>query len=194
MDNTASEEELKDLQLQAVLAEYNDLRDEIKRRIDQRTHISYFVIAIILCIFGLYVKSNNPMILVFTPLALIYWLFIVDSSYSVHLNIIGYIRDKIEGIKLPMLIGKVDAKEGWINWETYYFEDKKKRCSGIFKVFVIFSWLIYIICGIIITCDMIITKPSITLFLLYWIVYGIFMIYFSYKCWRYYHYYGSKDK
>jgi hypothetical protein len=181
MGNNESDKELRELRLEAVLAEYNDLRDEIKRRIDQRTHISYFMVAIILVALGLYVTSDNALILVFIPSVLIYWLFIIDSSYSAHLSIIGYIREKIEAKKLPLLIGKVDDEEGWIYWETDYFKTKKKRYSQRFRVYIIFSWLIYILCG-----AMIYKTVSIFLFLLYWVIYGVFIVYLSHKCREYY--------
>jgi hypothetical protein len=177
---TNDPEKLRGLRLKAVLMEYDDLRDEIKRRVDQRTHISYFAIAIILVALGLYTKSENSLILVFVPSALIYWLFIIDSSYSAHLNIISYIREKIEGKKLPLLIGRVDD-EGWIYWETDYYKNKKQRYSQRFRVYLIFSWFIYVICG-----SVLYNNVSTFLFLLYWIMYGIFIVHFSCKCWRYY--------
>lgn len=187
-DNTKAEE-LRKLRLKAVLLEYEDLRDEIKRRMDHRTYISYVVIAMTLGALGLYVTSENPLILVFIPSILIYWLSFVDSSYSHHLVITKYIREKIEGMKLPSLIGKANDEEGWIDWEAYYFRDKKRRYISRFKIYVVFSWVIYAICGLEIHKDV----PGI-LFLLYWIVYGAFMLYFSYKCLIYILQKGQKRK
>lgn len=178
---TESKSELRELQLKAVLHEYDDLRDEIKRRIDQRTHISYFAVFLMLGTLGLYFTSKNPLILVFVPLILIYWLFMIDSSYSTHLDIVWYIREKIEGLKLPLLIGRVDGEEGWIYWETNYFKDNEKRYSQRFKIYIIFSGIIYVICGL-----MIYKNLERTLFWMYWIVYGVLLLYFSRKCWRYY--------
>ena len=179
--NSNKSEKLRELRVKAVLAEYNDLRDSIKRRVDQRTHISYFVIAIMVGVLGLYVTSENPLILVLAPSVLMYWLSIIDSSYSHNKELTKYIREEIEVKKLPLLIGKVNYEEGWINWETYYSKDDKKRYSSRFKVYVISSWFICVTCGLAIYGNV-----SETLFLLYWSFYGVFMTYFSCKCLKYY--------
>lgn len=186
MTNINQSEKLRELRVKAVLAEYNDLRDEIKRRVDQRTHISYFVIAIMVGVLGLYVTSKNPLILVLVPSVLMYWLSIIDSSYSHNKELTKYIREKIEAKKLPSLIGKVNDREGWIYWETYYSQDdkkgySKKRYSSRYKVYIISSWFVYIICGLAIHGNV-----SETLFLLYWGFYGVLMTYFSCKCLKYY--------
>ena len=178
--DTESEKDLRKLQLKAVLTEYNDLRDEVKRRIDHRTHISYFVITVILGTLGLYITSENPLVVVIIPPIVMYWLFIIDSSYSHHLDITEYIRKRIEEKKLPELIEKFNDEEGWINWETHYFNEKKTYSSR-FMVYVLLSWIVYVICGLIIHKNI-----SQTLFLLYWIFYGHLAIYFSFKCWQYY--------
>lgn len=177
---TEKTRDLRKLRLDAVLLEYEDLRDEIKRRMDQRTYISYFAIAMTIGALGLYGTSNNPYILVATPLILIYWLFFIDSSYSHHSVIMRYIREKIEGVKLPLLIGKVNGKEGWIYWETYYAEDRERRYSSRFWIYIVSSWIIFVICGLVIYGDV----PEKYL-LLYWIGYGAVMIHFSFNCWIY---------
>ena len=167
-----------EMQLQAVLLEYEDLRDEIKKRMDQRTHISYFVIAMTSGALGLYMSLREPLILVFTPLILIYWLLIIDSSYTHHREIIQYIREKIEGMKLPMLIEKASDEEGWIYWETYYSKDRKRRYSSRFKIYVALSWIIYILCGLVLIYE---NVHRIFLFS-YWIVYSSLLVWVSYKC------------
>lgn len=180
------EENVRTLQLKAVLAEYNDLRDEIKRRIDHRTHISYFVITAIVGIFGLYITSKNPFVVVLIPLIMAYWLFIITSSYLHHADITDYIREKIEKEKLPLLIGKV-KKESWIMWETYYLKEKKISSSR-FKVYILLTWVVYAICSGILYINMPQNSP-----LLYWILYDAYLIflvvsaaYFYLKCREYY--------
>lgn len=184
--NSNKSEKLRELRVKAVLAEYNDLRDEIKRRVDQRTHISYFVIAIMVGVLGLYVTSENPLVLVLAPSVLMYWLSIIDSSYSHNKELTEYIRERIEGKKLPSLIGRTNDKQGWISWETYYSRDDKKRYSrkrysSRYKVYIISSWFIYIICGLAIHGNV-----SEILIVFYLDFYGSFMTYFSCKCWEYY--------
>lgn len=180
MNNTRFDKDLTEMQLKAVLTEYNDLRDEVKRRIDHRTHISYFVMTVILGTFGFYITSENPLVVVLIPSIVIYWLFIMSSSYFHHLDIVTYIRRRIEEKKLPELIGRNNDGEGWINWETYYFNEKKVYSSR-FIVYILLSWAVYVMCGIIIHMNM-----SQSLSILYWILYGHFQIYFSYKCYKYY--------
>lgn len=176
MTDSNKSEKLRELQVKAVFAEYNDLRDEIKRRVDQRTHISYFVIAMMVGVLGLYATSENPYVLLFAPSILLYWLSIIDSSYSHNKELTEYIRKEIEGEKLPSLIG-----ESWINWETYYSEEPKRRFSSRYKVYIISSWFIYIICGLAIHGNV-----SEILFVFYLDFYGSLMTYFSCKCWEYY--------
>ena len=177
--NTEPENYLKKMRLEAVLAEYNDLRDEAKRRIDHRTHISYFVITIILGAFGLYITSKNPWVLILIPSIVMYWLFIIDSSYFHHLDIVRYIREKIEGEKLPLLIGKANDKEGWLNWETYYF-DKKKVHSSRFRIYIFLGWIILLICGLIFLYIILQSLPLLYLipYGVYWILYGLPMRHF----------------
>lgn len=179
-----------ELQLQAVLLEYEDLRDEIKKRMDQRTHISYFVIAMTSGALGLYVSLREPLILVFTPSILIYWLLIIDSSYTHHREIIQYIREKIEGMKLPMLIERASDEDGWIYWETYYSKDRKRRYSSRFKIYVALSWIIYILCGSVLIYE---DVHRILLFS-YGIVYGSFLVWIFYKCLIYVGFIKKKKK
>ena len=184
VDHNDSSKDLVKMQFQAVLAEYNDLRDEVKRRIDHRTHISYFVIAVILSISGLYIASGNLLLVVLIPSVLIYWLFIISSSYAHHLDIVTYIREEIEGKKLPQLIREFNGK-GWIAWETYYF-DRKKIYSSRFIVYISLGWTVYAVCGILIHNSVIRENMSQSLPVLYWVGYGIPILYFSYICWKYY--------
>lgn len=170
MTTPGSEEDLKPLQLKAVLAEYNDLRDEAKRRIDHRTHISYFVITVMVGIFGLYITSENPLVVVLIPVIVAYWLFIITSSYFHHVDITEYIREKIEKEKLPLVIGKFN-KEGWINWETYYFTEKKIHSSR-FIIYILLMGAVYAICGIILYVNM-----SQNSSLLYWVLYYAYLIF-----------------
>ena len=194
-----SEETMRTLQLKAVLAEYNDLRDEIKRRIDHRTHISYFVIAVVVGICGLYITSKTPVVVVVIPFVVAYWLFIITSSYFHHADITEYIRKKIEGEKLPLLIGKA-KKESWIMWETYYFNENKIGFSR-FIIYVILYLIVYIGCGFIIYINI----PQNPFFLqwhlfgAYCILFSVPLMYFSLKCWEYYKrrsqsYIEQKDK
>jgi hypothetical protein len=60
-------EDEKTRALDAVIAEYEDLRDEIKRRIDQRMHITELMITIVSTIAGFAVHTGNWIILGVLP-------------------------------------------------------------------------------------------------------------------------------
>jgi hypothetical protein len=118
--------------LDAVLSEYNDLRDEIKRRIDQRTQITGLMVTIDGTLAGFAIYTGNLFILGLIPFVSVFCLLNIKSSYIIHKRLTRYIREIIECQKLRRNIFKGSNKL-WISWETFYetvYGDKPKSSSG----------------------------------------------------------------
>ena len=142
-------EEEKRMALQAVLTEYSDLRDEIKRRIDQRTHMTSLMITIDGTLAGLAVYSSNLFILGLIPFVSAFCLLHVKASYAVHKRLTWYIRNVVEGQKLPSIIAQTDRL--WLSWETFYqhgLTKPQRQIAGRRPLYDLFELSVFIVCGV----------------------------------------------
>lgn len=122
--------------IQAVLAEYSDLRDEIKRRIDGRTRMTEIMLTVAGVLSGAaFYAANAKIDYWFTVIGVIpfvtaFCIANIKASYFVHERIRCYIREVIERRKLPEIFTDVLRLEPysyhglWMSWENY-FQDCK---------------------------------------------------------------------
>ena len=151
-------------QLQAVFTEYNDCRNEIKIRIQQRTQMTQFYIVGIVGIIGYAIQGSNILI---WPIAASYAVFMytmILGTYFYTDSLANYIREEIESKKIPYLLGTVPDdmpevktnvvqwKTLWLGWETNFDQarsgDKSLKEHNLIrrkKVLHYFSWCIVLV-------------------------------------------------
>lgn len=96
----------------------DDIRDEIKRRIDQRDKYSIQLTVVLSAIVGVsFSKPGFEKILLAAPLASIYFTVLILYSYRIHAVLAGYLREKIE----PALAALAGTDPS-IEWERYYLD------------------------------------------------------------------------
>jgi hypothetical protein len=147
-----------DRQLKAVLAEYNDCREEIKIRIQQRTRMTEFYIVGLAAIAGFAIQSRNYCIMVVAPAYAVFIYSMIIGTYFYTDSLGNYIREEIELKKIPYILGKLpqmvfvgeetslEWKTGWLAWETNFFERLTKgRPPGRKKMLYVFSWGIILV-------------------------------------------------
>ena len=143
-----------DCKLDAVLAEYNDCRGEIKIRIQQRTRMTQFYIIGLTAIIGFAVQSGNYFVMAIAPAYAIFMYSMIIGTYFYTDSLSNYIREEIELKKIPYILDKVPSqmdslggkstlkwKTGWLGWETN-FKECLKGDNPIprKKVLYVFSW------------------------------------------------------
>lgn len=144
----------RDCKLDAVLAEYNDCRGEIRIRIQQRTRMTEFYIIGLTAIIGVAVQSGNYLVMAIAPAYAIFMYSMIIGTYFYTDSLSNYIREEIELKKIPYILGKVPPKMDflgdepppkwetrWLGWETNF----KKYLKGDNpiprkKVLYVFSW------------------------------------------------------
>jgi hypothetical protein len=138
----------KELYLKAVIEEWKDLRDEIKRRIDQRTVITQFMITLVSALLTAAVLSGNFYIIGIIPFAAAYCLYHVKATYYIHRWLTTYIRDQIENRKMNRIFPNSDVQ--WLSWETYYkneVSEKEKKLASRRPFYNLFELSLYLSCG-----------------------------------------------
>ena len=112
--------------LQAIISEYQALREEINRRTRYQMYCITVSVIGVGTLIGVIAGSPiafSPILLVIPWLLSVFGIIWSDHSHGIHL--IGlYIRNEIEGKKLPMLFGSSDIR--WIGWESYMHERRGK--------------------------------------------------------------------
>ncbi len=97
-------------------ARQQDIRDEIKRRIEQRDKYSIqLTIALGAIVAVSFSVANLGKVLITAPLVSIYFTVLILYSYQVHRLLARYLREEIE-TELARLCGTSPEKE----WETWY--------------------------------------------------------------------------
>jgi hypothetical protein len=116
---------------------HQDIRDEIKRRIEQRDNYSIQMTLAVGAIVA--VSAGFPAALIAAPLVVTFFTVLVLYSYQIHRLLSGYLADKIEP-ELARLCGTDPEAE----WERYY---KHVAVPGIRRSFYLASlWFFNIAC------------------------------------------------
>ena len=123
-----------------------DLRDEVKRRIEQRDKYSVqLTIALGALIAVSFSTTGLRMVLIAVPLVSIYFTVLILYSYRVHDVLAEFLREEIEP-ELARLCGTPPEKE----WETYY---STKAVRGIRREFFLLAlWAVCVISLIYLWC------------------------------------------
>jgi hypothetical protein len=121
-----------------------DVRDEVKKRIEQRDKYSIQLsLALAALVAVSFSRADLSAVLIAAPLVSIYFTVLILYSYRVHHVLAKYLREEIEP-ELARLYSIPLAKE----WETYYcwedYDKKKKReVPGIRKrFFLVALWVV----------------------------------------------------
>jgi hypothetical protein len=118
-----------------------DIRDEIKRRIEQRDKFSYQMAPGLGAVFGLSFSSDSlRKVLIAAPLIAVYFTALILYSYEVHKVLARYLREVVEN-RLPQILGTQSEDE----WEIWYVS-LGKQIPGIRSSF--FKWVQWLILGI----------------------------------------------
>ncbi len=154
----------KNRQLQAVFIEYNDCRNEIKIRIQQRTQMTQFYIVGIVGIIGYAIQGSNFLMWLIASSYAVFMYTMILGTYFYTDSLANYIREEIESKKIPYLLGTVPDdmpevktnviqwKTLWLGWETNFDQarsgDKSlKEYNLIWRknVLYYFSWCIVLV-------------------------------------------------
>jgi hypothetical protein len=113
-----------------------DIRDEIKRRIDQRDKYSVQMTIVLSAVLAIaFSERGFQKALIAAPLASIYFTVLILYSYRVHGLLAKYLRERIE----PQL-AQITRSEVKLYWENYY---KDNAIPGIRKRFFMSAlWVI----------------------------------------------------
>lgn len=187
-----------DRKLKAVLTEYNDCRDEIKTRIQQRTRMTEFFILGLAAIAGFAVQSGNYFIMFIAPAYAVFIYAMIDGTYFYTDSLSHYIREEIELKKIPHILGEVpqmdflgkktalEWKTRWLGWETN-FERCLRKWNPVRrrKILYFFSWGIVLVssisCGYGLTLLKVNTAEIILVALVMLLVYGLIIEWVSRK-------------
>ncbi len=114
-----------------------DVRDEVKRRIQQRDQYSMqLTVALGAVAVGAFSAKGTHMLFLVAPLVSIYFTSLILFSYRIHDVLAIYLRDEIEP-QFVSLTGVATAKE----WETWYKKSDLK--VGIRRTFfVVQMWVV----------------------------------------------------
>lgn len=147
--------------LKTVLAEYNDCRDEIKTRIQQRTRMTEFYILGLAAITGFAIQSGNYFVMSVAPAYTVFIYAMIINTYFYTDSLAHYIREEIELKKIPHILGKVpsmnflgektthDWETRWLGWETNYERClRKQNPLSRKKILHFFSWGIVLVSSI----------------------------------------------
>ncbi|MFA5364403.1 MAG: hypothetical protein WC325_04385 [Candidatus Bathyarchaeia archaeon] len=141
-------------QLEAVLTEYKDCREEIKLRIQQRTQMTELYIVGLAAIAGFTVQNGNSLLMFVAPAYAIFIYEMIQGTYFYTSCLATYIREEIESKKIPYILGKVPLMQSemeqtakwttrWLGWETNFNKcliQKNKMPRN--KVLHLFTWTI----------------------------------------------------
>lgn len=149
---TESEQSLN-RKLQVVLAEYNDCRDEIKIRIQQRTQMTQFYIVGIVAIIGYAIQVANCLVWLIASGYAVFMYALILGTYFYSESLALYVREEIESKKIPYILGEISKmgsttkstlyewETAWLGWEINY--EKCLKESNIIrrkKVLRVFTW------------------------------------------------------
>lgn len=94
----------------------SDVRDEVKRRIQQRDQYSMqLTVALGAIAVGAFSASGTPRVFILAPLVAIYFTTLILYSYRIHDSLAIYLRNEIEPL-FEELTGLPKSAE----WETWY--------------------------------------------------------------------------
>ena len=159
-----------DRKLQAVLAEYNDCRSEIKLRIQERTRMTEFYIVGIVAIAGYAIQTRNYFLMLIASAYAVFIYAMIVGTYFYTDSLAHYVREEIESKKIPHILGEAPQlplvkesvmkwKTAWLGWETN-FEECVRRSNPISRrrVLHLFSWGIISISSISLGYGLILAK------------------------------------
>lgn len=116
-----------------------DVRDEVKRRIEQRDKYSVQLTvslgAIVAVAFG---ATSFEKVLIAAPLISIYFTVLLLYSYRVHDVLALFLREQLE----PELAQRCDTQPD-LEWEQFY---KRQAIPGIRRTFFLWAlWIVYVL-------------------------------------------------
>lgn len=164
----------RDSKLKAVLAEYNDCREEIKIRIQQRTRMTQFYIVGVSAIAGLAIQSGNFFVMLVAPAYAIFIYAMFADTYFYSDSLTHYIREEIELKKIPEILGPVPEmhfkgtkkvtykwQTHWLGWETNYSEVlSKEHPLSRKKILRLFTWGVIIVSSFSIAYGLLLLESS----------------------------------
>lgn len=93
-----------------------DVRDEIKKRIEQRDKYSIQLTVVLSALVAVaFSKNGYEKVLLAAPLASIYFTVLILYSYAIHGLLARYLREEIEP-----LLAELAGVELQVEWENYY--------------------------------------------------------------------------
>lgn len=109
-----------------------DIRDEMKKRIEQRDKYSIQLTITLSAIIGIaFSKPEYRRVLLVAPMLSIYFTILISYSYRIHAVLASYLRDELEP-KLAELCGT----ERELEWEYYY---QHHEVPGVRKSFFLIT-------------------------------------------------------
>ncbi|MBL7074211.1 hypothetical protein ISS37_03090 [candidate division KSB1 bacterium] len=175
--------------LQAIISEYQMLREEIQRRSTDQMHCvvaSVLSIGVLISLIAQNPTKYSPVLIVIPWILAVFGIIWLDCNCSIFL--LGqYIRDEIEGKKLPALLESSEIN--WIGWQHYIYKKREKWKFPSYIVFIlpffyfVIPSIVCVIAYIILRLYGIITMPKTIewCFLAIGIIFIIILLYSWYK-------------
>jgi|Deesub1362A_J573_1020465.scaffolds.fasta_scaffold02806_7 hypothetical protein len=162
--------------LDAVLTEYQTLRDEILRKFHLHLQVYSIYTSALLIFYGLIVIHKIYDLIMVIPIFALAFLFRILWEQNLIRRISQYILTEIEEKKIPMLIGTIndDLQQGqdsnyanlWIGWQHFYREDApspKYYKYSMLMLFLLFSTVPAVIYNIYSIVSPLLKMPVVTI-------------------------------
>lgn len=138
--------ELIKCRVDVLLKEYEAMRHEIVERQNQRTNMTYVILAFIGAIYAVSVTKETKWFALVAPSVCFFIVFQVYETYRLHNVQIDYQR-KIENT-IRQIIVTSDQIFDWVGWQHFFDEEKvKQRVSALARKrsFLLIMWLSIVI-------------------------------------------------
>ena len=112
--------------LQAIISEYQTLNEEIQRRSTDQMHCvvaSVISVGALIALVAQDPTKYSPVLIVIQWILAVFGIIWLDHSHQIF-ELGWYIKDEIEGKKLPRLFESSEIN--WVGWQHYLSEKRKK--------------------------------------------------------------------
>lgn len=119
-------------ELDILLSELKDMRDEVKTRVEQRNYMTEVMVVLVAALIGGAATAHVFFVIGIAPFIAIFFLLLIKASYNRHRYLIEHIRLVEERINSILLFS---GSSGVTYWETWFRETQKTNRRNIYNAF-----------------------------------------------------------
>jgi len=135
----------RDLCMKAILAEYESLKNDLRKQVSDRMTMTSIMISASGIVFAQLFVSGWTLFLPGVFGIALAWVYLLTTSYRIHFEISKYIRDEIEKTKIPKLIQNSEIR--CIYWESHCYDDLRREIGPRLWIHKLFVVGVYLLCG-----------------------------------------------